>query len=75
MCVCVCVWVGRGVGGGGARGVRGVCPLRVYVILRIYLNYGLCLVHLFYECEKMDVLFIYLIEPLIVTLNCPVKDA
>ena len=56
MCVCVCLFVcfGKGL---GWRGVRGACPLRVYVILFfafIYFNYGLRLVYLFYECDKLN---------------------
>ena len=55
-CVCVCV-------GEGWRGLRGVCPHRrceIFLKVSTYLNYGLCPVHLFYECDRLDVLFIYI---------------
>ena len=65
----------------GGGGVTGACPLGVYVIsfyAFISLNYGLCPVYLFYECDKLDILlhtfFSFYIEPLIVNLNCPMKD-
>ena len=39
------------------RGVssQGICDISFYVF--IYLNYGLCVVYVFYECDKLDVSF------------------
>ena len=59
---------------GGKRGVS----LRVYAILFyefIYFNYGLCLVYLVYESDKLDVLSSFFqTEPIIVKLNFPAGE-
>ena len=75
----MCVYVGVGCVRRGWTGVKGACPLRVYVISFMYLFISIMefrAVYQFDECSTLDALFIFyfLSDPLTVKLNCPVRD-
>ena len=67
MCVCL---LKRGGGQRGMRGVssKGICDIILRIILFILIM-DLCVVYLFYDCNKFNVLFFFFKKKMIIILS------